>query len=113
MAKFFLHLLLFSSVYILSNNAIKVGCRYYNQTGRVVAGGNGYGPALNQFFTNRFYLDDSKNIYLFDRSSSIRCEWRFLIWSANSSQGRPISDGCTTDAVGCHLSQIVVLLINP
>ncbi|CAF2994074.1 unnamed protein product, partial [Rotaria sp. Silwood2] len=93
----------------LSHNAKKVGCRSYEQTGQVVAGGNGYGSALNQFFTDRFYLDDSKNLYLLDRSSFYTCEWRFLLWSANSSQARLISNACINGAS----SSLQDVLVSP
>ncbi|CAF4965452.1 unnamed protein product, partial [Rotaria sp. Silwood1] len=79
-------------------NGKKVGCPFYEQTGQVVAGGNGGGPALNQFSTDRFYVDDSQNIYLLDQSPPNTCEWRFLVWPANSSQARLITNFCTNEA---------------
>ncbi|CAF3155899.1 unnamed protein product, partial [Rotaria sp. Silwood2] len=97
MTKCFLYLFLLSSVCFSSNNAIKVGGLLYDQTGKIVAGGDNNNPLLNKFVANRFYVDDSKNIYLFNRSLSNQCLSRFLLWSANSSQGRIIADGCTND----------------
>lgn len=76
----------------------KVGCPSYEKTGQVVGGGNGYGPALNQFFTNRFYVDDSKNIYLLNRFATYTCDWRFLLWPKNGSQGSLISNACINGA---------------
>ncbi|CAF4034402.1 unnamed protein product, partial [Rotaria sp. Silwood1] len=98
MRQFFLYLLVFSSVYFSSNNAIKVGCRSYEPTGKIVAGGDSNSPLLNKFIADRFYVDDSKNIYLFDRSPSNNCPSRFLLWSTNSSQGSFLAEGCTSDA---------------
>ena len=85
----------------------KTGCFSYEKTGRVVAGGNGVGPALNQFFSDRFYVDDSQNIYLLDRSSSSICEWRFVSWPANRTQGSLITKACV-NGVPSSLQDVLV-----
>ncbi|UJR17216.1 hypothetical protein I4U23_004111 [Adineta vaga] len=77
-----------------SVDARKVGCFSYERTGQVVAGGNDIGSGLNQFFTDRFYVDDAKNLYLLDRSASATCERRFLLWPVNSSQANLITSAC-------------------
>ena len=71
-----------------------MGCLSYEKIGKVVAGGNGYGSALNQFFTDRFFVDESNNIFLLDRFAPYLCDWRFLLWRKNSSQGSLIANAC-------------------
>lgn len=96
MKEFFLYLLFFS-VWFSSHNAQKFGCRSYEKTGEVVAGDGGENSLLNKFITDRFYVDDTGNIYLMDRTSSNKCSSYSLLWSTKSSKGKLITDGSISD----------------
>ncbi len=59
------------------------------QNGITVAGGNGWGPRLNQLFWSwGMYVDDNQNVYVADRLNH-----RIMEWKSGATSGRVVAGG--------------------
>ncbi|CAF1448184.1 unnamed protein product, partial [Adineta steineri] len=76
-----------TSINILSFEQIQTKKKKFQQFAITVAGGNGLGYQLNQFYNpNGIFIDNDKSIYIADLSNN-----RIVKWKSNSNQGQIIA----------------------